>query len=255
MLYHLPPEVLAMWELSYKQLGDCPNIETQTLGGEKFWKITDKHNGYVLQRNDFLHHSRILDSKNVRKAWGSDIAMKEKFRRITREEFLEPGDIVGIARTRALKIYDHYAVYLGNGRVIHYAGNNNDFSGPISIHEDSFENFLKQDKDYFVLYFRDNEKQPIKIQSSTNFNFDDSMVKNSLVMKNIKNFQRYNSMETIKRAKSRLGEKNYNLVTNNCEHFAIWCKTNISESYQVTNVFDKVKKMLIMSTPNIYKFL
>ncbi|HEX9027265.1 MAG TPA: lecithin retinol acyltransferase family protein, partial [Clostridium sp.] len=26
------------------------------------------------------------------------------------------------------------------------------------------------------------------------------------------------------RFKSKLGENEYNLIVNNCEHFAIWCK-------------------------------
>jgi hypothetical protein len=33
------------------------------------------------------------------------------------------------------------------------------------------------------------------------------------------------SGEVVKRAKQSLGERNYNLVFNNCERFAIWCKT------------------------------
>ncbi|HEY9635290.1 MAG TPA: lecithin retinol acyltransferase family protein [Coleofasciculaceae cyanobacterium] len=37
----------------------------------------------------------------------------------------------------------------------------------------------------------------------------------------------------IKRAESRLGERNYNLLFNNCEHFATWCKTGVSGSQQV----------------------
>ena len=38
------------------------------------------------------------------------------------------------------------------------------------------------------------------------------------------------------RAKSRLGEKKYHLLRNNCEHFALWCKTGISSSEQVENI-------------------
>ncbi len=30
--------------------------------------------------------------------------------------------------------------------------------------------------------------------------------------------------ETVKRARSKLGEKGYNLINNNCKHFALWCK-------------------------------
>ncbi len=37
----------------------------------------------------------------------------------------------------------------------------------------------------------------------------------------------------VDRAQSRLGERKYNLLFNNCEHFASWCKTGISESRQV----------------------
>ncbi|MGK7923484.1 MAG: lecithin retinol acyltransferase family protein [Trichodesmium sp.] len=37
----------------------------------------------------------------------------------------------------------------------------------------------------------------------------------------------------IQRAKSRLGERKYHLLTNNCEHFVRWCKTGESISYQI----------------------
>lgn len=37
----------------------------------------------------------------------------------------------------------------------------------------------------------------------------------------------------VHRAESRLGERKYNLLFNNCEHFATWCKTGISDSKQI----------------------
>lgn len=40
----------------------------------------------------------------------------------------------------------------------------------------------------------------------------------------------------VQRAQSRLGEGMYHLVSNNCEHFAHWCKTGLSESGQVRKV-------------------
>jgi hypothetical protein len=40
---------------------------------------------------------------------------------------------------------------------------------------------------------------------------------------------------TLRRAMSRLGEHNYNLLFNNCEHFAHWCKTGRHRSEQVEN--------------------
>lgn len=40
---------------------------------------------------------------------------------------------------------------------------------------------------------------------------------------------------TIRRAMLRIGEQNYNLLFNNCEHFAHWCKTGRHRSNQVEN--------------------
>jgi hypothetical protein len=40
---------------------------------------------------------------------------------------------------------------------------------------------------------------------------------------------------TLRRAMGRLGEQNYNLLFNNCEHFAHWCKTGRHRSSQVEN--------------------
>ena len=39
----------------------------------------------------------------------------------------------------------------------------------------------------------------------------------------------------VNRAISRLGEQQYDLFTNNCEHFATWCKVGRSESAQLVN--------------------
>ena len=39
----------------------------------------------------------------------------------------------------------------------------------------------------------------------------------------------------IERAESRLGERQYDLFFNNCEHFANWCKTGRSECEQLNN--------------------
>jgi hypothetical protein len=40
----------------------------------------------------------------------------------------------------------------------------------------------------------------------------------------------------IQRARSRLNEKSYDLLENNCEHFAVWCKTGRPESTQIRAV-------------------
>ncbi|NMF85958.1 lecithin retinol acyltransferase family protein [Nodosilinea sp. P-1105] len=45
----------------------------------------------------------------------------------------------------------------------------------------------------------------------------------------------YADAVVIERATSRLGEQQYDLFTNNCEHFANWCKTGRSESAQLAD--------------------
>ena len=46
---------------------------------------------------------------------------------------------------------------------------------------------------------------------------------------------------TLRRAMSRIGEQNYNLLFNNCEHFATWCKTGRHRSAQVNSVIEKAR--------------
>ena len=50
----------------------------------------------------------------------------------------------------------------------------------------------------------------------------------------------YSPTKRVKRAKSRLGENEYCLVTNNCEHLATWVASDKHESKQVTNVASSV---------------
>jgi hypothetical protein len=45
---------------------------------------------------------------------------------------------------------------------------------------------------------------------------------------------------TLRRAMGRLGEQRYNLIFNNCEHFAHWCKTGRHRSAQVEHWFDGI---------------
>ena len=46
---------------------------------------------------------------------------------------------------------------------------------------------------------------------------------------------------TLRRAMGRLGEQDYNLLFNNCEHFATWCKTGRHRSEQVDSFLDRAR--------------
>jgi len=50
----------------------------------------------------------------------------------------------------------------------------------------------------------------------------------------------YPPEEVVRRAIDRLGEAKYNPLTNNCEHFACWCKTGNAHSGQVRKFTDRL---------------
>lgn len=50
--------------------------------------------------------------------------------------------------------------------------------------------------------------------------------------------------KVVLRARERLGENQYDLLENNCEHFAMWCKTGIKSSEQVKNLLETIEKNL-----------
>ena len=107
---------------------------------------------------------------------------------------MKRGDHLVTERTR----YTHHGLYIGDNEVIHYAGlSNNMDKGKIEI--TSYEDF-SQNKNTYI---------------KTHFN------------------RVYNEIESVTRAYSRLGEDEYNLVFNNCEHFVNWCIDGLARSEQV----------------------
>ena len=45
--------------------------------------------------------------------------------------------------------------------------------------------------------------------------------------------RRFDAREIVRRARSRLGEHKYRLLSNNCEHFVEWCLYDAQRSFQV----------------------
>ena len=166
---------------------------------------------------------------------------------------LKPGDVIGIKRPAG---YEHYAVYAGNGKVIHYAAENGDF-GEATIHEAPFEDFLNGQQTFFVLDFSEVGKRPSKQHKG---HPGRSILRHGLfgltmgaISKAAENRQDsdiehiYSRKETLARARSRIGESSYSLVSNNCEHFAIWCKTGVDKSYQVNDVLESVAPLPLLA--------
>ena len=112
------------------------------------------------------------------------------------------GDILRVAREG----YTHWGIYASAGdwipgSVIHYSGDG-DFKG--TVMETPMEKFTQGAKNVEVMtkYLE-------------------------------RNFRRcFSGEKTLARARSQLGHGDYDILTNNCEHFAIWCKTGKRESSQ-----------------------
>ena len=101
-------------------------------------------------------------------------------------------------------LYKHYGIDCGDGTVIHYRKPSE------TIERTSLETF--------------SQGKPIyKAEYSNGFGYIPDVV--------------------VERAKSRLGENDYNLLFNNCEHFANWCKTGISDSKQVRNYLPAISTL------------
>ncbi len=128
---------------------------------------------------------------------------------------VEPGDVIGVSRI----LYEHYGVYIGEGKVIHYHMKNSEIK--LTVQETDIEEFLGGASTFFILdceYRQPHKSAPIKYREAEE------------IFSKVKVFS---PEDTIKRAKNKIGEGEYNLFLNNCEHFAIWCKTGIRQSHQI----------------------
>ncbi|XP_046566046.1 phospholipase A and acyltransferase 3-like [Haliotis rubra] len=115
-----------------------------------------------------------------------------------------PGDMLKFDRG----IYCHWALYIGEGRVIHLAGSEGDMNDNVSdvkVREDGFWKVAEGDM-VDVSNDKDDRWNP------------------------------YPPDEIVERANSRLGRAGYNLVLYNCEHFTSWCRYGKSQSDQVDRV-------------------
>jgi len=107
----------------------------------------------------------------------------------------EPPLAAHLVTPRAL--YSHHGIYIGYGRVIHYAGLAYGFRrGPVA--DVSLTQFARG--------------RDIRIRRDP---------------------PKFSSGEVVERARSRLGESRYRLLTNNCEHFCSWALRDECYSKQV----------------------
>jgi hypothetical protein len=114
------------------------------------------------------------------------------------ETFYEQEPPLGAHLVTLRRGYNHHGVYIGRGRVVHYSGLSGFWQcGPVE--EVSLMRFI--------------DGRPMRIVPHADSPFPPE--------------------EIVRRARSRLGENDYRLLSNNCEHFCNWCLSGISRSIQV----------------------
>lgn len=154
-----------------------------------------------------------------------------------RRAFVSKGPVPGhffqvpttlVSDSHGTNLYEHHGIYIGDGKVIHFAAPDGDFSMDIKIRETTLGKF----KDGGELEIRD---------------FD--AVDNDLKLSND---------EIVQRAKNSLERQDfgsYNLLTNNCEHFANYCVFGKKFSEQAggkeAGLKDLIDKLPILSFPDI----
>lgn len=94
--------------------------------------------------------------------------------------------------------YTHHGLYVGAGKVVHYSGLSRSLRrGP--VHEVTLAEFA--------------HGHPIRVRQSPGAKFHGG--------------------EAVRRAYSRIGEDQYRVTSNNCEHFCMWCLYGESRSEQI----------------------
>ena len=144
---------------------------------------------------------------------------------------MSKGDHIYVTRLGGL--YSHHGIDCGDGSVIHYAGDHpaaskvrrvelGEFLDSGAIHVRSYEEFYRVGsiEDRFIREsgrrFQEllDELRGISLQEADGA-----------------------ADSVVARAESRLGQGGFDFFLNNCEHFATWCKTGLSNSRQIEAIW------------------
>jgi hypothetical protein len=102
--------------------------------------------------------------------------------------------------------YAHHGIYVGGGRVVHYAG-----------------------------LSRSLLRGPVEEVSLAQFAAGHDVAVKSRPL------ARFAPQDVVARARSRLGENRYRLMSNNCEHFCEWCVAGVARSEQVDRLVERMR--------------
>ncbi|CAL1536747.1 unnamed protein product [Lymnaea stagnalis] len=131
---------------------------------------------------------------------------------------LRPGDRVQFQR----RIYSHWGIYFGNGKIIHLAGEDNDgINGKV------------KPEHLFTICGRTFDKARVSIDD-----FWDVVGQDKAYLNNSKDklWSPLDVDSILNNALQKIGEVKYSLIYSNCEHFVNWCRYGNNKSDQVDSV-------------------
>ncbi|KAK7095351.1 phospholipase A and acyltransferase 3-like [Littorina saxatilis] len=131
---------------------------------------------------------------------------------------LEVGDLIQFPRG----IYSHWAVYIGEGEVAHLAGE-----------EDDGINGKLDSTHLFTVSGRSFQKACVKVDRFVEVAGRTKAVRNN---SKDKKFTPLPPDCIVGNALTRLGQVGYNVLYQNCEHFASWCRYGEGKSDQADKV-------------------
>jgi HRAS-like suppressor 3 len=127
-------------------------------------------------------------------------------------EELKLGDLVEYKR----ELYSHWAVYIGNGKIIHLSGQAEQKISGVGLLCSNVANVAEVRIDYFL-----------------------DIIKNSYAYRNNSKDSEFTPLppdQILTKALSKIGCNYYDLFTYNCEHFAHYCRYDLSLSDQTSRL-------------------
>lgn len=147
-------------------------------------------------------------------------------------------------------LYDHYGVYVGDNLIVHFTSHSSDKGADNFIMKTHMRMFIRDADRFDVMAFSEKKRGLIEEllddlkDSSFAFLIPTSLLAafSTLPMHATKelynwfaksDYHFYSKDECAQRAEKCLGFGEYSKLLNNCEQFAIWCKTGVHTSTQV----------------------
>ncbi|MBP6104974.1 MAG: lecithin retinol acyltransferase family protein [Steroidobacteraceae bacterium] len=127
-------------------------------------------------------------------------------------------------------VFVHHGIDCGDGTVIHFTGAT--WAEPRSVRRTSMQEFARGAavavRDYREFFER--LEQPENLPRRVRIRWQRELAR---LAGDDRGRTEFAPGAVIRRAEGRLGNSGFDIVLNNCEHFATWCKTGISDSEQV----------------------